>query len=905
MSEHRTRLPVAMGGSIKPRSSKREGAPPHLHPARLLQKLHQAPGALTPRDVLELQRTLGNQAVSQLLANRSGGETRGEGAPTQLKVSVGRSSALPPPAVRQLAAQGTAGVGSAFPHREAIQRAFGRHDISGIQAHTGTTAAATARGMGAMAFATGNHVAFAEAPGLYTAAHEAAHVIQQRAGLQLAGGVGQRGDSHEQHADAVASLVVRGQSAEHLLDKVAPSPSPAPPGRDAVQYTFTVSAHVIAAQEAQYPMSALEVRRIEMPEGDRPDTQYGSRQMSHAVAWTSMFEFWTRTFTGTYPEVRQSLTELSNHDNANDQNPESHELRAQVRHLLGYVDEHTLLPLSEWTQRLEQAVRFYVEAYQKSSFATHAKKAKGRGEASAKQNLVTWNMAMEEEEPPAVTSWEDEVLEHARKLLDVSFSLPADQLCAAYAEWIRMVVTNYAHLGETFAQKVRADVANTPLSPRYQLQFPSLKTLGELLLAWQSNSGTQSLEFIGPTPLPSTAPGFVVSAQVVAHKEDRYPLDAITVQGVLLSEGDRPNTQYGVRQLSHTVAWTAKIQEWAARFRGPLRQVLGALLKASQEDHGVDTNEESRRLRESIALPLRQYLEATPAPEAPLSAWTALVNSSIKGYVEAYQQASFSTHADIPKGRGEAASKASLSMLEQRLASGGGAGSKPKDVFDQALKLVDAPLDKSANLIGKAYNDWLHMLEVVYPHVMQAHAQDFNRLLAATVLPSTLQAPGVQTLAELLDGWRRNQTPASFPFPQQSPSLWDSAQPTPDVSLEPSPQQQAYLAQHHLQLVEIKNDGDCFYNATRAAGVQGTVSDLRERVALALEQEDSAEAEAIREGSWAGPGADRAPEILAQQLHLQYRVIHPNAYIEFIGQGGTVITLVLVQGPPQHYHLAR
>ncbi len=99
-----------------------------------------------------------------------------------------------------------------------IQRAFGRHDVAGIVAHADAPAAAGARAMGARAFATGNHVAFDGAPDLHTAAHEAAHVIQQRAGVWLKGGVGAVGDTYERHADAVADAVVAGRSAEALLD---------------------------------------------------------------------------------------------------------------------------------------------------------------------------------------------------------------------------------------------------------------------------------------------------------------------------------------------------------------------------------------------------------------------------------------------------------------------------------------------------------------------------------------------------------------------------------------------------------------------------------------------------------------------------------------------------------------
>src|SRR5262249_23052070 len=68
-------------------------------------------------------------------------------------------------------------------------------------------------------FAVGNAVAFDGAPDLHTAAHEAAHVVQQRGGVQLKGGVNEAGDEHEQHANQVADRVVAGSSAEDLLDR--------------------------------------------------------------------------------------------------------------------------------------------------------------------------------------------------------------------------------------------------------------------------------------------------------------------------------------------------------------------------------------------------------------------------------------------------------------------------------------------------------------------------------------------------------------------------------------------------------------------------------------------------------------------------------------------------------------
>ncbi|HZJ62385.1 MAG TPA: DUF4157 domain-containing protein [Kofleriaceae bacterium] len=126
-------------------------------------------------------------------------------------------------AVQRAAAYGFSGPVTALPHGAAIQALFGRHDVSGVQAHVGGPAAEASQALGAKAYASGNSVAFGAAPDLHTAAHEAAHVVQQRGGVHLKSGIGEAGDSFERHADAVADRVVAGQSAESLLDSVAPA----------------------------------------------------------------------------------------------------------------------------------------------------------------------------------------------------------------------------------------------------------------------------------------------------------------------------------------------------------------------------------------------------------------------------------------------------------------------------------------------------------------------------------------------------------------------------------------------------------------------------------------------------------------------------------------------------------
>ncbi len=120
------------------------------------------------------------------------------------------------------AARGTQGPAQALPYRAEIEAATGR-DLAGVKAHIGGPGAAAAEAIGAQAYATGDHVVFRQHPSLALAAHEATHVLQQRGGVQLSGGVGRAGDAHERQADQVARRIVAGQPAVDLVADLAPS----------------------------------------------------------------------------------------------------------------------------------------------------------------------------------------------------------------------------------------------------------------------------------------------------------------------------------------------------------------------------------------------------------------------------------------------------------------------------------------------------------------------------------------------------------------------------------------------------------------------------------------------------------------------------------------------------------
>ena len=117
--------------------------------------------------------------------------------------------------------------GAPLPHLGRLQPFFGRHDLSRVRAEVGDGATQIADRHRAAAWAQGERVGFRAPPDLRLAAHEAAHVIQQRLGARPPIATPTRSARHsegpqglEHHADAVAERVVAGRSAGPLLDAV-------------------------------------------------------------------------------------------------------------------------------------------------------------------------------------------------------------------------------------------------------------------------------------------------------------------------------------------------------------------------------------------------------------------------------------------------------------------------------------------------------------------------------------------------------------------------------------------------------------------------------------------------------------------------------------------------------------
>jgi hypothetical protein len=191
--------------------------------------------------------------------------------------------------VHAAAAAGLSRAGGALPYASQIQRSFGGYDVSNVQAHSDEAASAASASMGASAYATGNHVVLGEGgQDLHTVAHEAAHVVQQRAGVQLSGGVGQAGDAYERHADAVADAVVAGESAEPLLSTMASGSASGAVQQKAVQRVETTpvdASHVRGPADAQVNLTG---QSMATQSTENPNFEADATRFEHLLGGAAM-----------------------------------------------------------------------------------------------------------------------------------------------------------------------------------------------------------------------------------------------------------------------------------------------------------------------------------------------------------------------------------------------------------------------------------------------------------------------------------------------------------------------------------------------------------------------------------------------------------------------------------------
>lgn len=260
------------------------------------------------------------------------------------------------------------------------------------------------------------------------------------------------------------------------------------------------------------------------------------------------------------------------------------------------------------------------------------------------------------------------------------------------------------------------------------------------------------------TEQTSVVTGFTVQVTVAPIAQGRpvkpkdgfedvvYTAAQVWVESIRIGNTDRPDTRYGTKQESHTVAWTLERAAQAAQSGQPLSAVLSYYLDELRGLDGSDQPEVAEVLIQMVLI----AEEALRGGELPIDRWQAVLSNVAKGYTQAYQA---SASATFKKGRavghGESHAMGVLRAAEENVGAVGELGG----LQAAASTLLDVNFGASLGEegYGLAVGHWIHALGEAFPRLMAAHgARIIDPVLRRKVAAGVARRLKLTTVEELV-----------------------------------------------------------------------------------------------------------------------------------------------------------
>ena len=249
-------------------------------------------------------------------------------------------------------------------------------------------------------------------------------------------------------------------------------------------------------------------------------------------------------------------------------------------------------------------------------------------------------------------------------------------------------------LSRTNGAGPRADIARTPIATRSRPYG-----VVQRVVTASSFLGPATKEELGERANVTEAPVPAVGLRV----------DAVRIPG-----GIRPPTSIKGSQGRHTVAWAARVREWAKAFCGPLPDVVGEVGRRAVDDYRYSPT----AAYESVVDKARGLCAATDRPE---SEWVQQISELIAEYIGAYQTSEFAVFKSTnPKGKGEADHIAKLQSWSNAVDLGERLDVSADVVVGHARGLLDVHGSMDRKRCRKVVADWLRMLNVVFPGLFKS-----------------------------------------------------------------------------------------------------------------------------------------------------------------------------------------
>ncbi len=214
-----------------------------------------------------------------------------------------------------------------------------------------------------------------------------------------------------------------------------------------------------------------------------------------------------------------------------------------------------------------------------------------------------------------------------------------------------------------------------------------------------------------------TAKGELSEGKSLGFQEQLYTPDQVWVQNIFISN-ERLNTRFGVKQESHTVAFTLS-RNTTIRLAGRTAQELILhFLESFEHLKPLMGNDSGKILLQSVLVDdiLRQLTFA----KMPIDRWQALLSNLIRIFFQVYQLSTAATFkGGKPKTHGEQFARDRLDEDEKNALQNLPTRNDQK-MADDAETMIDVKQTKSLGVPQYAFavNHWLDSLKVMYPTLM-------------------------------------------------------------------------------------------------------------------------------------------------------------------------------------------
>jgi O-acetyl-ADP-ribose deacetylase (regulator of RNase III) len=410
------------------------------------------------------------------------------------------------------------------------------------------------------------------------------------------------------------------------------------------------------------------------------------------------------------------------------------------------------LPLETWTHIASQLMRGYEVAHHKSRAAAISKgKANNRGEQDAMARLPAIEALLRADDKAVASElyektykgtprkyrsgkWQPAKLaptpvSDVLKLIDLAFSLslPVPQYARAMRHWFQLLHIAFPKIMAQQAAAVAAAILDVDLPPGVAATS-KCKTRRDLF------GDLTATNFSVPKKMPEpehdlggmdeTSLACLVRLNPLQEASDdgttirttaqTFTIDELTIGHIALGE-KRPDTRFGVKQWSHTVAWTlvrASVQAFSgqpfANLYAYLHHEIHELIDGLESDAAYD------------ARWARDALDAMRGARQALPEWQRYASNGVVELLRLYQLSRSATYLKDPGGRAEGFAMQVLRENEQHLAQYGGLHDDKSYVVKNALGLIDVDFhnDLSWKSFAHSVLHWEQHLTCAFPTLM-------------------------------------------------------------------------------------------------------------------------------------------------------------------------------------------